>query len=573
MCKKNILTRFGLTAVLMATALTAIYSQQPARTDEVRVVAPFKPAVMDATKISENPKTEDAAIAKPEFNYEIRHRITDIHFELEPIIPARMHGEPLQRLLNGYIKGGIGTYSTPYLELFYNSLRSDTYNMGLQLRHLSSSGIIDGYGYSGFSDNLAKLHGKRFIGNHTLEAGLHYERNLLHRYGFQPNIIEQNPVLAPILENITREDLLQIFNQFNAHAALGSHHGDSSKFIYQTRIEYHYLEALKKATEQNIRLSGMIGRNINFSNRYVTNTFLKLEADVDYFAAQSEVDTSNTAVVKINPSAIFTIGRNFYLEAGLAIMAQSDTASYGRLFPHLSFNAHLIENLLIIHGGISGGISRHSLRSLVAQNPFINTSTHLGFLTNRMEISGGIKAAFSDNVSLNFSASHAMLDNFAFFVSDTTAPFQNTFVTTFDNIIRLMVRGELITQFGRDFQAIISAALFDYNLTNQLKPWHLPTSELTFSARYNIRDRVIFTADVFGRSATYARTFNPQGNQVVPVQLQNMHIDLNLGVEYRLNPLLSLFANFSNLGNQRLERWKNYPTQGFRFMAGATLAF
>ena len=110
-------------------------------------------------------------------------------------------------------------------------------------------------------------------------------------------------------------------------------------------------------------------------------------------------------------------------------------------------------------------------------------------------------------------------------------------------------------------------------MENELKPWHLPTTEISLSARYNIQDNIIFTLDVFGRDATFARTFDQTGTNVIPLQLHDLHLDANLGFEYRFNHIFSFFANFSNIGNRSLERWINYPTKRFHFMAGATLSF
>lgn len=263
------LKNIGLPVIIVLLSVFPLAGQRPARTEEVRVVAPFKPAVMDATKITENPQTDHTPVAKPEFTYNIIPRLTSIYFDLDPIPAARMRGEPLARLYNGHVRGGFGTYTTPFAELFYNSLRSDTYSMGLHLRHFSSSGTISGHGYSAFSDNLARLHGKRFIGTNQLEGGLSYERNLVHRYGFLPDVLSQNPALAPILEATTREDLQQIFNHFNAHVALGSHLTDSLQFMYQTRLEYHSLDALKDASEQNLRFTGSLGRGIELDRKSV----------------------------------------------------------------------------------------------------------------------------------------------------------------------------------------------------------------------------------------------------------------------------------------------------------------
>ena len=50
-------------------------------------------------------------------------------------------------------------------------------------------------------------------------------------------------------------------------------------------------------------------------------------------------------------------------------------------------------------------------------------------------------------------------------------------------------------------------------------------------------------------------------------------IDLNLGVEYRLSKLLSVFADFNNIGSVKYYEWNQYPAQRFNFMLGGTYVF
>lgn len=546
--------------------------QRPIDVGEVRVVAPFKPVVGEAKKILDNPAFDETPIAKPVFQYSVLPLMMATTFELEPIAAVRMRGEPLDRIYNGHFRAGLGNYTTPFGEFFYNSLRSNDYVMGLRIRHHSSSSTIRDYGYSGFSDNLAHVFGKRYFGTNTFEGSLRYERNVLHYYGFRPGDFEGDPILGPIVQGITRDDIRQRLNRIDATMNFKSHHADSSRFIYHAGFGYGTINDLFNASEHGLRFNGSLGREISSPLQFFDHLFLKVDAGVNYYLTQRSIDTSSTAVVRFAPGFIARVGNDLKIHAGLAVNVQSDTASHARFHPYLGFDVQLLENNLSVYGSIKGGLQQHSLSSIFGDNPFVTSSAPLGFMNNRFEITGGINGAFNENLSVRFSVTNATIGNYAFFVTDTASMFDNSFTLAFDDIRRLQVRGELFAQIGPRFQARLSACLSDYSLNNELRPWHLPTTEVTFNARYNIQDKIIITADIFGRNATFGRTFDALNN-VVPVKLHDLHVDGNIGLEYRYTKILSFFLNLSNIGNRPLDRWLNFPTQRFHFLAGATLSF
>jgi len=550
----------------------ASFGQRPLDVGEVKVVAPFKPAIGEAAKVKENPEFDETPIPKPSFQYTVIPLKIPTSFELEPIAAVRMRGEPLDKLYRGRFRAGMGNYTTPFGEFFYNSLRSNKYVLGLHMKHLSSSATLRDHAFSGFSDNFAKVFGKRYFGTNTLDGSLKYERNVLHYYGFRPDDLAGDPILGPIVQETSREDIRQRFNRLDANLEIKSHHTDSTRFIYQAQFGYGTMNDLFKASEHRLRFNGSVGREVSLPLRFFEHFFIKADAGVDYYLTRRGIDSSNTGVVHFAPGIVARVGNDLKIHGGLAINVQADTASYARFHPYFGFDVQLLENNLSLYGNIQGGLQRHSLISLVSENPFVTTSAPLGFMNNRFEITGGINGAFSENLSVRFSVTNATIDNFAFFVNDTAAIFGNTFTLAFDNIRRLQVRGELFAQIGPGFQARLSACLSDYTLNYEIRPWHLPTTEVAFNARYNIQDKIIVTADIFSRNATFGRTFDALNNPV-PEKLHQVHVDGNLGLEYRYTKILSFFLNFSNIGNRPLERWLNYPSQRFQFMAGATLSF
>ena len=121
--------------------------------EQVNVVQDYKPTIVDAIKLNDNPSIIDSTPLNPKLTYTFLNKKFDKNFELEPITAAKMKGEPLTKLYNSYIKVGLGTYTTPYLEAFVNSLRKKEYSVGARAKHLSSTYSSKDLGYAGFSDN------------------------------------------------------------------------------------------------------------------------------------------------------------------------------------------------------------------------------------------------------------------------------------------------------------------------------------------------------------------------------------------------------------------------------------
>ena len=569
--KINLIFRsFAVIALFFAFLSAPLFGQRPMDIDEIKVVAPYEPSVSDAFKINDNPRIDDTLTTKPSFTYNIMPRMLSTRFELEPIAAARMRGEPLAKLYQGHIRGGFGSYTTPYGEAFFNTLRSNEYALGLHLRHLSSSGTIKDHGYSGYSDNLARIFGKRYLGSNTLKGSLGFDRNVIHYYGFEPDSYADNPIVQPVIDDLTRKDIRQGINQLNAAVGFGSHHPDSTRLGYNTALEYNWLYDRYDAAEHNILFKGNIGREFNDPTGYADQLYGALNVKTDFYHTINPSDTSNTAIISLAPSATARLNR-FNIHLGVDFSVQSDTASYLRVYPNIGLDAKLIDRYLTAHLSFTGGLQRHSLRKLLQENPFLNTSAGLGFMNTKTELKGGIKGAFSDNVSYSLSLGGAKIDNFAYFVTDTAALLDNKFVLAYDDIRRLHARGELFAKFGSRFNARLGADYFQYSPTLELEAWHLPTMLMSLNLQYNMQDKIIISGDFFARNASYGRSF--EAGVPVAVKLHNFHVDANLGIEYRYTPILSFFVNLQNVQNKSLERWLNYPSQRFNIMGGLSWSF
>jgi hypothetical protein len=572
----DILKHKGIPALawtfLFLTGAEPVQGQDPLKLEEIRVVAPYEPTISDAFKINLNPRLEDPEEIRLNFDYRVEPVKLVIPFVLEPISPARMRGEPLTKLYRGIVKGGYGSYSTPFFEGHFNSLRSNRHALGVHLRHLSSGGGIEEVEESGYSDNLARLYGKKFLRSHTLEGDVRYERNMVHQYGIRPDLHELHPGLFPGNTETEADDIRQVFNRFSSELGFGSHRADSTRLRQQYRAGYHWLFDRYDAGEHHAWFRGHLGSPIRQDPFGMADKqYFSLDARAEYFNNRHREDSLNTWLVSLQPRIWAQYGL-FQFHLGVNTSFELDSVSYFRAYPLFGAEANLVPGILVAHLGLSGQLEKHSLHSLTTANPFLNTSLGMKFMNTRSEVSGGIRGSLADFLSYKLTVRHASIDNYAFFVTDTTGFLGNQFTVVYDDIRRFHASGEVFARFHERFSTRLGLDYFQYGLTNEIEAWHAPTVQFSVNMKYNIQDKIILTFDGFTRNEAFARMFDTEGNPTA-VRLHGTHLDANLGIEYRYTRLLSVFLQFNNLSNKPLDRWMNYPSQGFNFLGGLSYSF
>ncbi len=559
--------------LLLITSASKLFSQD-LDFDEIKVVAPYMPTISEAFKILENPSIEDTLSVETEFKYSITPVKIDTQFELEPISPARMRGEPLPKLYKGLAKAGLGTHNTPYAEFFYNTLRSNEYAYGLRAKHISSSGKIEGYEFSQYSDNLINAYGKRFYNDLTLNANAEYKRDMVHYYGFQKDDFSDDNQALDFINSLQGDDIKQHFNIINANINYNTTHLDSTKLHHSAGFYYRALFDRYEATEYKYSFKGHLGNMLpedplGFSETQYFDLFVS--ADLYNYDVFDNAVTNGLLSLEPRLSSKY---RDFKFYIGLDVVTQFDKNTYLKFYPQAHVEASLVEDVLIAYGSFSGGMDKHDLYSTSRINPFINTGTDLPlkFRNRTSDLIGGFKGSISSYVAYNFSVSNAEIENYAFFVNDTTTLLNNKFTLVYDDIRRLNFKGEIFTQIGERFRLRLAADYYEFSLFDEIEAWHEPTVVVSVNGRYNIQDKIILSLDAYARNTTYARGFDDSG-EVERIELEGFHVDTNIRIEYRYTRMLALFLNFNNVQNQSLERWLNYPTQRFNFLGGVSYSF
>lgn len=542
--------------ILLIGYVIAALAQNGLKDIELKAISEFEPTIKDAVKLNDLPEIHDSVKKITEINYDIASMPLVSKYEAMPIDAARMQNEPLTKLYRSLLKVGMGNYTTPYGEFWLNSLRNKDIVYGGHLKHFSSSAHLRDVGYSGFSDNEGELYAKKFYKKHTLTGDFNYKRNSVHFYGYDTAEY-----------HTTRDFIKQCYQLFEPVVTVQSHYTDSNKINHTIKLGYHNLKDLYKVSENNIKLNTIF-------NTYVNKERLFVLFDADYYNHKVPNDTFNDVIVKLNPY-FETHGKKWMADIGLSATLDVFSEQAPRFYFHPRFNAQydVYESIIIPYVGIVGGLNKNSLRSLSNENPFIASSINYKNSNTKINVFAGLKGNLSANTSYDAKASFSSVDSMHFFVIDYSEmnTLNNQFKVIYDNTNLFSVSGQIKHQFKDKINVIAKGNYYLYKTKNLTRAYHKPDFDLTFTATYNLKNKIIIKGDVFviGNQFALTQINGPTGYETQPKLIKGI-VDANLGAEYRYSKMLSFFINFNNIANTRYYRWEKYPSQRFNLMAGLT---
>ena len=512
----------------------------------------FKPSVIDAVKISDNPTFSDSTQKISVAPFGIDSHKANANYQVDTIKAAKMEGEPLTKLYNALIKLGLGTYSTPYAELWFNNLRSKEYVWGTRYKHLSSSATYKNYGFGGFSDNEFSLYGKRFLKDYTMYGDFDYKRNVVHFYGYDPS-----------LHSLDKDFTAQRFNLFNATGGLKSHYTQKDKINHDIKLNYYNLADLYKVSENNINAEAVVQTQLN-------KEVLKVNGGIDFYNYKTTADTINNTIIMLNPNFVAT-GDKYIAAIGVTAVMDVFVQSKFYFYPNVILSYNVIDEIIIPYIGATGGLQKNSFRSLTDENPFVLSELSMKNTNKKYELYGGIKGTLSSKIAFNAKASYSGMNDIALFVNYTEDILKNRFNVIYDAGEVLNIRGEVSYQLREKLRINLNGDYFNYKMKTELKAWYKPQVKVALSANYNLEEKIVAKINVFYIDSQFAKTID-NTQKVTPVSLKGV-FDVNLGAEYRYTKKLGFFFNLNNVAAMRYNRWLNYPTQRFSLMGGVSYSF
>lgn len=533
--------------------------------------------VQKAFKISEAATPKKINVSPGELSYQMIPKRPALAVTVEMIEPAKVKvREPLEKLYKGYVKAGVGTFATPYLEAYYASDRDRDLSYGAHIKHLShNDGVNRPVGFSGMSQNAIDVWGKKIFKQHSFEANLGYELNSWYYYGFDPQDAE-----------IDKKDYRQRFNLFELNTGWRSYYRDSSQVNHKIGLDLYFLDDSYVSNEFGVNATAEL-------YSYRGNQFYNLDLGFDLISYQGggllpfsfmddslsfiPADDETNGILHATPKLILR-KNGLRAEVGLGLYGRFRNQARFHAFPDLEFSYALFNNIFVPYVGLTGNVERVSYRTLTEKNPFVLSQLPLENTINRYRAFGGFRGSVSSKLSFNVAASYQKSDNTPLFVNDTIVSRENRFSVIYDEVKTLTFMGEITYLNEGQWGATFRGQIFNYDTANEDEAWHLFNFEFNLEGHYNLYDKFVIGADINFIGSRKAKSLWPLPNQAAEdagywkVDL-DPYLDLGLSVEYRYTTRLSAFIEANNLTATKYDVYYRFPAQRAFVMGGVKYSF
>jgi hypothetical protein len=122
---------------------------------EVTLYNPYKPALPDVKKKSYLPEINDTVMVNPSFSYEVVTTPFLPVYSISPIKAASLMSDPLPKLYKSYVKAGLGSNNTPFLELRFITPKEGAIGLYASIIRLTAGFLWEQAMMAGFMDNDA----------------------------------------------------------------------------------------------------------------------------------------------------------------------------------------------------------------------------------------------------------------------------------------------------------------------------------------------------------------------------------------------------------------------------------
>jgi hypothetical protein len=479
---------------------------------------------------------------------------------------------PQPMLYKAFVKAGFGLYTTPLGELYFDQTRSRTNGYGVHARHFSSNGGLDDVGPSAYSFNSVDGYYKHFLPDHEAGGRLMYDRRRVSYYGYA-----STDSLEDALESLAppEDGRKQIYNDIGFAGRLRSLYTDSTKLAHDIGLEVHSYSNLSRSRETNMRVTATLGKTIG-SETYGGTFILDNNAYKGVVPDLAEFRQNGT-LVGLQPH-VSTQGKAYMVRVGAGLFVDALGATTFHFYPNAYAHYSLFNDILIPYVGLQGERRRNSFRSLTRQNPWLDGAPGLLNTSLLYDLYGGLRGSFSSDLGFDVRVSRSRQEDMPLFVNLRNSPLGDRMQVVYDRVDILDLSGEV--NYRRKEVLTLSARVdvFTYATQVQQQAWNLPPYQLSFGARYDMRQKLIAKAELqfLGRRPSFrvGSADAPDGT-LVPSEKVDLEgfLDLYLGLEYRYTKRLSVFLDMSNLSASKYERWRNHPVQRGLLLGGVTYAF
>ena len=537
---------------------------------QIEVQGEYNATVADAVKIDYNPQIDPPTLNPPTLTYSVEGKSYKTKPEIAPAKAQSYSNKKTDRQYGNYTKLGYGMYKMPLFETYFHNTIAKQIDYGIYAKHLS--GQYDS-AHQIFSDNNVKGHiGYRLSSNQELSAEAEYERN-------RNNFVQRT---SPYVLNI--DSTKNVYNY--ARGAVNYTRTAPSKdgFGYSGNLQYHFQNKMEANREHYISLGGGVKKAIRGHELYAPLQFTNLSFGNDSAAYKR-------LYIDVNPRYALDYNR-LKLNVGFNSSIFHDSAdSRFYFYPVVDFKMVLVENKLMAHIGLDGGVRQNSYHSIVKENMFVDsrlfgysyannaafrdTTSNLLHSNVKNRVYAGLWGSIGNHAMLSVEADFGNYMNMPFYVGDTSNV--QKYYILYDNVDILNVKATCQLQWAEDFKTVVEATYHNYKPDGQQYYWNMPDIDAKLHAIYNYKNMFTARLTTYYVGQRYAKNFEHTdafGARLdTAVTTLKPFVDVNLNLEYRYNKMISVFVNAANLTNAAYQRWNYYPSYRLNILGGVAFTF
>jgi hypothetical protein len=543
---------------------------------EVTLYNPYKPSLTEIRKISFLPDMNDTVRMKPQFSYMVTATPFQPAYTVSPIKAAVLQADPLPKLYKGYVSLGYGNHITPFAELSITNQRSKKAAFGFYGHHFSTNDDIMLKNakrvYGGYMDNDASLFGKGIFDKCRLEGSVNYTQKVRHAYGYDPIIMDYDPLKSTIRRSYTN---------LGAKLALTSVNLDSTGFIYDFNVFFNNFRYAADYSQNNGGIDGYMAKEVS---GFYAGAGISV---VDYSNSDS-TGAGNQYLASVNP---FVKKRTDQWNFKLGFKVLVDRNSVLHVYPDLEFGFNIVPSYLSFFTSLSGKMERNDPMKIMNENPYLVNNQFPAFIEkgsmfrlpdtdHKLIVTAGLKGGAGLTGSYIVSASYSKINNMIFYTNllfpDTVAPraMGNLFAPMADPLQVLNLHAEMNGNLTEKLSVWWKANYYQYTLDLEKHAWNKPDWDAKLGLKYNLRDKIIASFDLTALGKRWEivngdyRSYNA-GYLSETIQMP-VHVNMNIMAEYRYSKILSFWARVNNIAFGQYNEWAYYPSQRFIGMLGFT---
>ena len=567
----------SLTLLITGFSFSQEAKKDTLKTEEISVIKPYTPTILDAFKVTSNPIIEDTSTLKKEkvtysiFSIPVASTFTPSKGKAKGIVK-----EAKERLFENYISAGFGNFKSPLFEAYLHTGDSRYNDFEIFINHHSSEGEIkDLLLNDNFSDTKIDGYYKQFDRDYNWQVNAGLQRKQYNYYGLSKAIIYEDAFINSLDEEQVYKNLYiggkidfedSFFKGVTAKIENFTDNFNSNEFhlLVKPTLEFPISSELINSEFSINFVAGKFKQNY-LTTSDVNHSYLNLG-----FSPNLEVLRENLTV---------NLGAKLYYTNDLE---HKKTNFYA--YPNVTASYKMIDEVLIIVAGITGDLVQNTFSDFTNENPYVSPTLNILQTDKQYKVFAGAKGKLASNIGYNFNVSHTSENNKPLFIQNQTKTdgtilvnnayeAGNSFNIIYDNIKTLGVFGEITIDASDEFDFGASINYSNFTTETQLEAWNLPTIKATVSADYQNKNwfagaKLFYNGETKDFVIPYGLT--AENGSIIK---NKSYMDLNLNGGYIFSDRLTAFAKINNALGKKYYTFVNYQVQTLQILAGLTYKF